>query len=102
MRTIITNATLIDCVDPTPIPNTTVSINGKRIEDIQHDDSSLPINPGDYVIDAQGRYLLPRLWVVHIHPDYHSLVDMPLPNRVTLFGHRDRKSTRLNSSQAAS
>ncbi len=31
---------------------------------------------------------MPGLWDVHIHPDYHSLADMPLPEQVTLFGNR--------------
>jgi len=40
------------------------------------------------VIDLRGAYLLPGLWDVHIHPDYLSLADMPLPDQVTLFGHK--------------
>ena len=33
MRTVLTNATVIDCVNPTPVPNATVVIEGGRIRD---------------------------------------------------------------------
>jgi imidazolonepropionase-like amidohydrolase len=92
MRTIITNATLIDCVSPAPVPNTTVIIEDKRIKEIRRsggaDSRAAQGDGADLVIDAKGEYLLPGLWDVHIHPDYHSLQDMSLPDQVTLFGHR--------------
>src|ERR1700748_4009433 len=40
------------------------------------------------MIDLKGKYLMPGLWDVHIHPDYLSLDEMPLADQVTLFGHR--------------
>jgi imidazolonepropionase-like amidohydrolase len=86
MRTIITNATLIDCVDPKPSPDTTVVIDDGRITDIIKGRSSLQ-GSGD-VIDVKGAYLMPGLWDVHVHPDYLSLAEMPLTEQVTLFGHR--------------
>jgi imidazolonepropionase-like amidohydrolase len=86
MRTIITNATLIDCVDPKPSPDTTVVIDDGRITDIIKGRSSL--QGSGNVIDVKGAYLMPGLWDVHVHPDYLSLAEMPLTEQVTLFGHR--------------
>ena len=87
MRTILANATLIDCVEPRPVPKATVVIDDGRISAIHADGRSVP--PGDAtVIDLEGAYLMPGLWDVHIHPDYLSLADVPLAEQVTLFGHR--------------
>ena len=87
MRTILRNATLIDCVEPTAREHTTVVIEKGRIEQLlsaaeQVDDARATI------IDLKGAYLMPGLWDVHIHPDYLSLADMPLGEQITLFGHR--------------
>ena len=86
MRTILTHATLIDCVNPLPRQDVAVVLGDGRIKEI------LGAAPGDagaaQVIDLKGAYLLPGLWDVHIHPDYLSLTDMPLAEQVTLFGHK--------------
>ncbi|MDX2159330.1 MAG: amidohydrolase family protein [Hyphomicrobiaceae bacterium] len=88
MRTLLTNATLIDCVHPTPRPRTTVAIGDDgRITEIATD-RQIPNASNTEVIDLDGAYLLPGLWDVHIHPDYLSLADMPLADQVALFGHR--------------
>ena len=87
MRTIITNATLIDCVNPKPTPNTTVVVENGRISEITQRKAPLE-GGGAEVIDLKGAYLMPGLWDVHVHPDYLSLAEMPLPDQVTLFGHR--------------
>jgi imidazolonepropionase-like amidohydrolase len=87
MRTILHHASLIDCVEPTVRPDTTVVIEDGRIRAIAP--GATVHDPGDaLVIDLDGAYLLPGLWDVHIHPDYLSLADMPLADQVTLFGHR--------------
>ena len=91
MRTVIMNATLIDCVNPMPIPGASVVIENKRITEVQHSGGAHSV-AGDVIIDLGGAYLLPGLWDVHIHPDYHSLSDMPLPDQVTQFGHRLRSA----------
>ncbi len=91
MRTIIKNATLIDCVSPIPKPDTTIVIEDKRITEIREGGDEAVGAEGP-VIDANGAYLLPGLWDVHIHPDYHSLSEMPLPEQVALFGHRLRSA----------
>lgn len=87
MRTVVVNSTLIDCVSPQPRPDTTVVIEGQRISQIVPN-GSFSAGADDRVIDLKGAYLLPGLWDVHVHPDYHSLADMPLAEQVTLFGHR--------------
>ncbi len=88
MRTLLTNATLIDCVNPGPAANASVAIgNDGRIADIAIDGRKL--DAGDaQLIDVKGAYLLPGLWDVHIHPDYLTLADAPLAEQVALFGHR--------------
>src|ERR1700757_772464 len=87
MKTILTHANLIDCVEPKVRPDSAVLIEDGRISAI------LPSAKADSVgaaqmIDLNGGYLMPGLWDVHIHPDYLSLHEMPLADQVTLFGHR--------------
>ena len=86
MRTILTHATLIDCVNPLPRQDVAVVLEDGRIKEIL---AAAPGGAGDArIIDLKGAYLLPGLWDVHIHPDYLSLTDMPLAEQVTLFGHK--------------
>ena len=87
MRTVITNATLIDCVQPTPIERASVVIEDGRIAEILT--GGREAGTGDStIIDLAGAYLLPGLWDVHVHPDYLSLADVPLADQVAMFGHR--------------
>src|SRR6478752_8014295 len=87
MRTILSNATLIDCVKPQPLEKASVVMDNGRIAEILTVGQQAASNDAK-VIDLKGAYLLPGLWDVHIHPDYLSLADMPLADQVTLFGHR--------------
>ena len=87
MRTILTNATLIDCVNPQPAEHAAVVIENGRIAQILTAGRK-PATGDATVIDLKGAYLLPGLWDVHIHPDYLSLADMPLAEQFALFGHR--------------
>jgi imidazolonepropionase-like amidohydrolase len=85
--TLLTNATLVDCVEPGASPGTSVLIEAGRIARIAREGAA--IEAGDaQVIDLAGAYLMPGLWDVHIHPDYLSLSDVPLADQVTLFGHK--------------
>src|ERR1700752_844265 len=87
MKTVLSHANLIDCVEPKVRPDTAVLIEDGRIRAILP--SGEAGGAGDaQVIDLKGGYLLPGLWDVHIHPDYLSLDEMPLADQVTLFGHR--------------
>jgi imidazolonepropionase-like amidohydrolase len=86
-RTILSNATLIDCVSPELKPNVSVAIEGGRIAQI-FTSGEPPRTDNAQMIDLAGAYLMPGLWDVHIHPDYLSLRDVPLAEQVALFGHR--------------
>ena len=87
MKTILSHANLIDCVEPQVRPDSAVLIEDGRIRAILP--SGEAGSAGDaQVIDLKGGYLMPGLWDVHVHPDYLSLDEMPLADQVTLFGHR--------------
>ena len=87
MKTVLSHANLIDCVEPRVRPDSAVLIEDGRIRAILPSEEAG--NAGDaQMIDLKGGYLMPGLWDVHIHPDYLSLDEMPLADQVTLFGHR--------------
>jgi imidazolonepropionase-like amidohydrolase len=86
-RTVLINATLIDCVHPAPIERASVVIENGRIAEILTGGRQ-PAADSAAVVDLCGAYLLPGLWDVHVHPDYLTLADMPLADQVALFGHR--------------
>ena len=91
MRTILSNATVIDCVNPAPIPNASVVIEDGRISQIltSGQPTGKEAAANTETIDLAGAYLIPGLWDVHIHPDYFpTLADMPIADQVTLFGSR--------------
>ncbi len=88
MRTVLTNATLIDCVSPVASPGCSVVVEKGRITEI-HREGRQPATGDSTVIDLAGEYLMPGLWDVHIHPDYFmTLAEMPIADQVALFGHR--------------
>src|SRR5512139_1986725 len=87
MRTLLTNATLIDCVQPTAVEGAAVLIENGRIAEIRTDGSA-PAAGGGSEIYLRGACLMPGLWNVYIHPDYYLPTEMPLADQVTLFGHR--------------
>ena len=69
MRLVLTNATLIDCVNPAPVAGASVVVEDGRIAEIT-DGLRSPASQDSQVIDLNGAYLLPGLWDVHIHPEY--------------------------------
>jgi imidazolonepropionase-like amidohydrolase len=87
MRTLLTHATLIDCVHPEAVQGVAILIEDGRIREIRADSNDFHVSDATE-IDLHGAYLMPGLWDVHIHPDYLSLSEMPLADQVTLFGHR--------------
>src|SRR5438876_1015073 len=87
MKRVLTNATLIDCVNPRPIPGASVTIEDGRIAEVL-DTSRAPDTGGAEVTDLGGAYLLPRLWDVHIHPDYLAATGASVVEQTVAFGHR--------------
>src|ERR1700694_4072395 len=87
MKTVLSHANLIDCVEPKVRPDSAVLVEDGRIRAILPSGEAGSV--GDtQMIDLKGGYLMPGLWDVHIHPDYLALDEMPLADQVTLFGHR--------------
>src|SRR5258708_19389736 len=86
MRTLLTNATLIDCVQPKAVAGAAVLIENGRIREIRTDVSA-PAAGGVPSLNLRGAYLMPGLWDVHIHPDYYLPPHIPLADQVTLFRH---------------
>ena len=85
MSLVLTNATLIDCVDPNPVPEASVAIEDGRIAEIT-DGSRSPASGKGHVIDLNGAYLLPGLWDVHIHPAYATDPNITVARQTTQFG----------------
>ena len=85
LRLILTNCTLIDCVNPDPKPQATVIIRSGRISDIQ--DGGTPSHRNkDLIIDLKGSYLLPGLWDVHIHPEHPNPPETTVAQLTAAFG----------------
>ena len=87
MRTVLTNATVIDCVGHRPLPGASVTIEGGRIVEVL-DGGRSPDTRDGQVIDLEGAYLLPGLWDVHIHPDYLASTGASVAEQTAIFGHR--------------
>src|SRR5260370_548407 len=64
MRRVLTNATVIDCVTPRPIPGASVVIDRGRIVEVLDGSRSPDTRSGD-VVHLGGPSLLPRLWDPH-------------------------------------
>src|SRR5688572_6521197 len=62
---LIRGATLIDGVNPTPLANASVLIEGDRITRV--DRRQRPAPRGTWVLDARGLYLVPGLIDMHVH-----------------------------------
>jgi imidazolonepropionase-like amidohydrolase len=66
-RTVISGATVIDGAGRAPIKNAVIVIEGNRIKQIgARGEINLPKNA--QVIDAAGKYIIPGLADMHIHP----------------------------------
>ena len=85
MKTVLSHANLIDCVEPEVRPDSAVLIEDGRIRAILPSGEAGSLGDAQ-MIDLKGGYLMPGLWDVHIHPDYLSLDEKPLADQVTLFG----------------
>src|SRR5258705_6353181 len=87
MRTVLANATVIDCVSPRPLAGASVTIDRGRIVEVLGAGRS-PDTRDAHVIDLGGAYLLPGLWDVHIHPDYLAPTGASVAEQTAIFGHR--------------
>jgi imidazolonepropionase-like amidohydrolase len=87
VKRVLTNATVIDCVNPRPVRGASVTIENGRIVEVL-DASRSPDARQAEVIDVGGAYLLPGLWDVHIHPDYLASTGASIAEETALFGHR--------------
>ena len=87
MRTVLANATVIDCVSPRPVPGASVTIDRGRIVEVLGAGRSADTRDAQ-VIDLEGAYLLPGLWDVHIHPDYLASTGASVAEQTAIFGHR--------------
>ena len=86
MRVVLTNAHVINCVHPHPIPAASVTVEHGRIVEVL-DGSHTPDTHDAQVIDLQGAYLLPGLWDVHIHPDYFTAAGASAVEQTVQFGY---------------
>jgi len=87
VKRVLTNATVIDCVNPPPLQGASVTIENGRIADVLDASRSPDTRQAD-VIDLGGAYLLPGLWDVHIHPDYLASTGASIAEQTAIFGHR--------------
>jgi hypothetical protein len=62
----IRGVTLVDVTDGSLIPNQTVLIQGNQIVAVAAADAIRLADDAD-VLEAQGRYLIPGLWDMHVH-----------------------------------
>ena len=90
MRLILTNAHLIDCINPTPIPGASVTMEDGRIVEVL-DGHRSPAIQGDEVIDVRGSYLLPGLWDVHVHLEWPRLSNPTLAEQAVQYGFNARQ-----------
>jgi imidazolonepropionase-like amidohydrolase len=87
VKSVLTNATVIDCVSPRPVAGASVTIEQGRIVEVL-DASRSPDTRQAEVIDLGGAYLLPGLWDVHIHPDYLASTGASIAEQTAIFGYR--------------
>jgi imidazolonepropionase-like amidohydrolase len=67
-RLLIKNGTLIDGSGRDPVMNTMIVVEGNRITQVGGADGSMRVeSPGDAVIDATGKFILPGLIDAHCH-----------------------------------
>jgi imidazolonepropionase-like amidohydrolase len=87
VKSVLTNATVIDCVNPRPMPGASVTIEQGRIVEVLNASRSPDTRQAE-VIDLGGAYLLPGLWDVHIHPDYLASTGASVAEQTAIFGYR--------------
>jgi imidazolonepropionase-like amidohydrolase len=73
LRLLIKNGTLIDGSGGEPTTNALIAVEGSRISHVGPANASVrPQAPGDTVIDATGKFILPGLIDAHCHISLHQ------------------------------
>jgi imidazolonepropionase-like amidohydrolase len=90
MRVVLTNAHLIDCINSTPIPGASVTVEDGRIAQVL-DGHRSPAGHAGAVIDLRGSYLLPGLWDVHVHLEWPRLPNLTLAEQTVQYGFNARR-----------
>lgn len=65
MKLVLTNANLIDCITPTPIPGASITVEDGRIVEVLNGSRSPSLRDAR-LVDLKGSYLLPGLWDVQV------------------------------------
>ena len=95
--TTIVHVTVVDVSTGKELPDQTVVLDGDHIVSVAAFDPTAPA-PQGRVVDAQGAFLIPGLWDMHVH--IQDLEDLPLyvANGVTgvrlMFGSKKTKESR--------
>lgn len=79
---VLTHVTLIDMTSAAPKPDMTVIVSGNRIERIGSSRTT-PIPKYAQVVDANGRFMIPGLWDMHIHWYEQDYLGLFIANGVT-------------------
>jgi imidazolonepropionase-like amidohydrolase len=78
----ITHASIIDAAGGPTLPDSTVLISGGRITAIGSS-TNLAVPKGSQVVDATGKFLIPGLWDMHVHPEGKDYLPLFIANGVT-------------------
>src|SRR3984885_9856031 len=79
---VLTRAVVIDATGASVKRDYTVVITGDRIT-AMGDTAKVPVPPGAQVVDATGKFLIPGLWDMHVHPSGKEYLPVFLANGVT-------------------
>ena len=79
---VFTHVTIIDATGAPPQPDMSVVISAGRITDIGNS-SVVPTPRGAQVVDAAGKFLIPGLWDMHVHPSGRDYLPLFIANGVT-------------------
>ena len=92
----ITHVTVVDVVSGAEAKNQTIELRGSKIAAVS--EGSTQFGKDATIVDAQGRFLIPGLWDMHVH--VHSIQELPLfvANGVTgiriMAGQKDTQAFR--------
>ena len=79
---VVTHVTVIDVAGGPARPDYTVVITGDRITEMG-EASKVPMPEGSQVVDATGKFLIPGLWDMHVHPTEKEYLPLFIANGVT-------------------